>query len=437
MRILVLVALTSIAASAFQLPKGVPEKLSAKYTPTKANTFKCLDGSATIPYKAINDDYCDCKDGSDEPGTSACPNGKFHCRNEGHEPSDIPSSRVNDGICDIEFCCDGSDEFNSSTVSCENVCSEVAQLVNEERQQAQKDSLEGLKLKQEYLVRKAAEDSERAGKIEGLLKEVEVLRRQVDAAKEAADELEKKEEEVKKLYEPSSTVTEAAVETETESYTTTADVTETTPTPVAEPIPDPPELIAARDAHNNARTEYNSLNYDLSNKQTELDGLQSRQNLDLGFDGGLGMLADNCLEYDTPEYIYKLCFFKDAIQKSKNSQSDTSLGTWSKWTGQDLTQFSGKDLKYTEAEFTNGVQCWNGPQRSVKVTLECGSKNEILSFTEPNKCEYAARVVTPGLCESDEDVANHHARSGGGSGGAHESGSHGHGGHGGHGHDEL
>jgi protein kinase C substrate 80K-H len=35
------------------------------------SNFSCIK-QQRIPYDALNDDYCDCIDATDEPGTSAC-----------------------------------------------------------------------------------------------------------------------------------------------------------------------------------------------------------------------------------------------------------------------------------------------------------------------------------------------------------------------------
>lgn len=86
--------------------------------------FRCAAGTGSVlPETALNDDYCDCPNGADEPGTAACAgiaptSRKFYCRNEGFEGRAIPLSWVNDGHCD---CCDGSDEWRSAA-RCENVC---------------------------------------------------------------------------------------------------------------------------------------------------------------------------------------------------------------------------------------------------------------------------------------------------------------------------
>lgn len=72
--------------------------------------FKCETSGKIFSQDKLNDDYCDCpEDGSDEPRTNACVNGRFSClKSVKGFPELIPSAWVNDGACD---CCDGSDEW--------------------------------------------------------------------------------------------------------------------------------------------------------------------------------------------------------------------------------------------------------------------------------------------------------------------------------------
>lgn len=116
-----------IAFARVDRPRGVSIAMASLYN--SYDYFTCLDGQKSINIENINDSICDCQDGSDEPGTSACPHAWFHCMNAGHQPLYIPSSRVNDEVCD---CCDGSDEYSSS-FECINNCSKL----NEEEKEAQ------------------------------------------------------------------------------------------------------------------------------------------------------------------------------------------------------------------------------------------------------------------------------------------------------------
>uniref|UniRef100_A0A8V5GYF0 Glucosidase 2 subunit beta n=1 Tax=Melopsittacus undulatus TaxID=13146 RepID=A0A8V5GYF0_MELUD len=175
-------------------PRGV--SLSNLHFYEASKPFTCLDGSATIDFAWVNDDYCDCGDGSDEPGTAACPNGRFHCTNAGYRPHSIPSAHVNDGVCD---CCDATDEY-SSGAACENTCKERGRQEREALQRRAELLREGFILRQRLVQEAAAGRRDKQGRL-GALQDarrgLELRMRELRAAKEAAEgpEREAKEEQ--------------------------------------------------------------------------------------------------------------------------------------------------------------------------------------------------------------------------------------------------
>ncbi|XP_061389830.1 glucosidase 2 subunit beta [Musca vetustissima] len=184
--------LTATTLSALTLaevprPIGVPLAKATLYRPNGDNSWKCLDESKTLKFTQINDDYCDCPDGSDEPGTSACPNGIFHCINQGHRSQDLPSSRVNDGICD---CCDGSDEYHPTAGRCSNSCDELGRAEREQR-----------KSQAEMLKKGAAKRSEMVARGQQLKAERENRRRELEQRRQEQEALKKEKEEIKKQAE--------------------------------------------------------------------------------------------------------------------------------------------------------------------------------------------------------------------------------------------
>lgn len=134
------------------LSRGLsPAKAKEYEALSKDGVFSCDGGATRLNLNYINDEFCDCKDGSDEPGTAACSMKKqaiFYCVNSGYKPVLLPTSRVDDGVCD---CCDGSDEQFSGGVLCENTCDIVASTARSARAAGQQVLLQGLSVRETYI----------------------------------------------------------------------------------------------------------------------------------------------------------------------------------------------------------------------------------------------------------------------------------------------
>ncbi|KAL1687144.1 glucosidase II beta subunit-like-domain-containing protein [Schizophyllum commune] len=183
---LLLLPILSPALAAYEKTLGVPPALLSKYSPQALGKWKCLDGSKEIPWDFVNDDSCDCPDGSDEPGTSACPNSTFYCSNEGHIGATIPSSRVNDGICEAE-CCDGSDEAPGV---CPNTCKEVGEAYRQKRAQELKIQKTGAKIRSSYIAYAQKEKKRLESLVQNLADEIAVREKEVERLRDIADRAE-------------------------------------------------------------------------------------------------------------------------------------------------------------------------------------------------------------------------------------------------------
>ncbi|KAJ0266965.1 Glucosidase 2 subunit beta [Hirschfeldia incana] len=155
-----------------------------------SSEIKCKDGSKRFTRAQLNDDFCDCADGTDEPGTSACPNGKFYCRNAGHSPLVLFSSRVNDGICD---CCDGSDEYDGK-VTCSNTCWEAGKAARENLKKKIETYNQGVVIRRKEIEQAKVGLEKDEAELKKLKSEEKILKGLVQQLKDRKEQIEKIEE---------------------------------------------------------------------------------------------------------------------------------------------------------------------------------------------------------------------------------------------------
>ena len=108
--------------------------------------------------------------------------------------------------------------------------------------------------------------------------------------------------------------------------------------------------------------------------------------------GELHALKDSCHLVTEGKYDYEVCIYGKASQRDKGVASGTSLGSW---IGMTLDEESG----YRVMKWTNGQQCWNGPQRSATVFVTCGSETKLLSAEEPDTCSYVLQMESYIACD--------------------------------------
>ncbi|XP_038587425.1 glucosidase 2 subunit beta-like isoform X2 [Micropterus salmoides] len=395
--------------------RGISSSYKRFYRERKS--FLCIDGSKIIPFEQVNDDYCDCEDGSDEPGTSACPRGRFYCTNLGFRPHYIPSSRVNDGICD---CCDASDEYNSHA-HCQNTCWNLGQRERAYVEGQMRTLDEGLQLKQQLIEEGVLLWREKQAQLRELQQEAEDLQIKLEEHRRRKHEAEQLKEQTLKALEAgdsglrrqnstvnsifklldsnkdgSITVDEvqakvALVHDEERVLSEDEAVIKDTQVAPGSLVGGDPHLMAAGIAAEWEATKLKKVEEAYETVNMEISDLRKKLTIDYGTDWEFLFLNSQCYKLKVYEYTYTLCPFNQVTQKS-TAGTEVSLGKWGMWAETPKNQ-------YSQMVYENGEPCWQGGSRSTTVTLTCGTETALRSVKEPSKCQYIMDFQTPVACQ--------------------------------------
>lgn len=443
--------------------------------------WHCLgDPSIILRYDQINDNYCDCPDGSDEPGTNACPYNperKFYCSNDGHFPGYLENFKLNDGVCDYEVCCDGSDEYFSG--KCENKCKEIHKQFLKYKEKAHRE-IETSLVRKQTLANKAKEDRMKLQeRFDELRKKLEIQELELDSLRKSLEENGNQDDAAEELVytrlSPHIKELHTNIESErnnVQDYSKKVTYLESVLSHLIENYnPNFNDLAVKESVHKfqdylsnkegnmdagkdpliilDTLTEESkqlSYNHEQSFKPNEkVNAVPNFGNMMHYYYSSIvqSYLKDSDENHPSSGQRYSSGSLED-IQKLENHieslnseisslandlESDYGNGDIFRsirhlWVN---TRFGGYGYnlgfldsiyqdgvligKYSKLEdnkliYKLGAKCWNGPQRSGIVELICGPSNDLISVSEPEKCEYYFEVISPVVCEeiTEEDL---------------------------------
>lgn len=431
---------------------GITPALSEKYHQNinqQEKTFSCFDGSKVINLTLFNDNYCDCNDCSDEPGSPASANlasittetkandgsdllSYFYCQNPGYVPELIPRWNVGDGLCN---CCDGADEAFNPHAQCTNKCKKLekkrGKLVGAVDHAYRKGNE-----KYKILMKEGREHQVNADQVYAKYHSI------IERLERAKDDI----NNAKELH---------------------------TPTPIPEPEEEPESEAnqdEAESTHNDEESEDDNNNdkqvyaEKINDEQTGQDGVQkdteseaNQEEIDYENNG------TNCTQTNDKEFFYSFnfsfciddsenpypngltydqkCDRRNAISSkidelnNKMNSEESTIKYYNNNVPPEFKilggqEFSKGDYKFTFLEeikesytsygkfknyrngeffFEDGNYCWETScGRKTRMRFVCWEENALVSVTESSICEYKAVFATPAVCTDDyvEKAAN-------------------------------
>lgn len=452
---------SAVLVSAALALRGVSPDREALYKPDANGLWHCLlDPSVVIRADQLNDDICDCPDGSDEPGTNACPyrpnNIGFYCANKGFKPAYIENYKVDDQVCDYDLCCDGSDE---QAGLCPDKCAQV-QAQYEEYMASQRKVLDqALQIKDQLKTRAAELRKEVEAKwakkqelVQGararllhdegtqapplaqvsehqqsIQNQFALMAEQLQASEKAVQFLEKTLKDLLENYNPN--FNDYAVKQAVNTF--------------ADYLSNKPEKAAPKEFNLEDALQHLAADHPKASDKPSVTGLVAHyHSVAKSYFGDKPQAPSAKLpEVPAPELTTKTLGHSNTQKQLEDleieeriyadnlardyGEDDILRTTEDHWVTLKLAGYTYKFMLLSavyqdstlvgrfdrieglDVYFLHGSKCWNGPQRSAVMSMVCGVEQRLVLVSEPEKCHYRFVLETPLACRSlgDDKIA--------------------------------